>query len=193
MNVNEDLISNSKSSYEKNFCEFVKNIVCSYYGQDIELFDQKSRKRAVIKLRQVAIYLMCKNSKMTLESIGRFFRKDHATVLYSRNVLEGYLIWDKELKKELDELQNLIELKSRAILENFSLEKDFYYIDMNDFYSIKNKEKAIILSGYTKEEIENFKKLNNINIKEVEHNKTGMYILNKIENEKNENNNQSLL
>jgi hypothetical protein len=38
--------------------------------------------------------------------------------------------------------------------------------------------------GATKEEIENFKQLNNINIKEVEHNKTGMYILNKIEDEK---------
>ena len=193
MNINEDLISNSKSSYEKKFCEFVKNVVSSYYGQKIELFEQKTRKKAVIKLRQVAIYLMCKNSKMTLESIGKLFSKDHATVLYSRNVLEGYLIWDKELKKELEELQNLIDLKSRAILENFSLEKDFYYIDLNDFISIKNREKAIILSGYTKEEIENFKQLNNINIKEVNHSKTGMYILNKIEHEKDENNNQSLL
>ena len=90
--------------------------------------------------------------------IGNYFNKDHATVIHSNTVIKNYLDWDKDLRTQVEELQNVIRLKGKATMEGFSLDNDFYYIDLNNYSSFKNENgKAIILTGYTQEEIEYFK------------------------------------
>lgn len=182
------------TSYDSMLMDFIKEVVSNYYKVDFDKFMSTNRRREYVKARQVCMYLISKNSKISQKTIGKAFYKDHATVIHSKKTISNYLDWDEELRREIDDLQKVITYKARAIVNNFSLEKDFYYIDMNDFTSVKpNKNQAIILVGYSDKETEEFIKHNHILTQPRNHTRKGMYILEKNEDEENTNQGQSVL
>ena len=94
-------------------------------------------------------------------------------------------------KKQLQELEHLIQFKAAALNENAKWKDEYYYLDLNDFYSIALKNhpgKSILMSGWSKEEVKDFSKI----LSEVQsirlHNNTEMYILERLNKEKNNNN-----
>ena len=113
-------------------------------------------------------------------------------VVHIGKTYEGYLKFDNHLRKELADIQNILNFKLAGEL---NLEKENYYIPLNDFVSMKNDEgKAIILKGFTDEEI---KKIKIIDAETQEvlfkptsakaHTNQKFYILEKKQNEKNNN------
>lgn len=187
--IEQAVLYNANSVFENSLVEFVKQVVGKYYDVDPKLLEIKTRKREVVLARQVCMYLIVKNSKISLKMIGNYFNKDHATVIHSNTVIKNYLDWDKDLRTQVEELQNVIRLKGKATMEGFSLDNDFYYIDLNNYSSFKTESrKSIILAGYTTEEIEEFKNRNGISVIERKHENTGMYVLDKQQqNEKDKN------
>jgi hypothetical protein len=72
-------------------------------------------------------------------------------VVYVKKTYDGYLRFDNDLKKEFSDIQNILSFKLAGEL---NLEKENYYIPLNEFVSMKNENgKAIILKGFTDEEI----------------------------------------
>lgn len=184
--IEQKILSSSKKGYDSMLIDFVKQIVCSYYGVEVDLLKYTTRKRRVVKCRQVSIYLISKHSQATLMFIASEFAKDHATVIHSKKVVEDQMAWDKELRKEVDELDKIISLKAHAIVNNFSLEKKFYYIDMNDFVSLKlNKKQSVIFTGFTDEEVKQFCVKSSIFEEPRKHVNKGMYVLEKYTDEDN--------
>lgn len=178
--------SDSEDSRESNLIKFCKEVVCRYYGKDSTYLDISSRKHEYVKVRQVCMYMIRNIFKVGYNRIGIDFNKDHATIMYSVKTIEGFLEYDKDLQKEINDLHKIIKLKSNANINNIDLENDFYYIDMNNISSVKiTPQKAIVFKGFSKEEISrisvvdkqgNFHWLNNPdNIKE--HFNTALYIL----------------
>jgi len=58
-------------------------LVENSFGISREELKSKSRKGIVAWARQVAMYLGRRFTLLSLEEIGRFFGRDHATVLYA--------------------------------------------------------------------------------------------------------------
>lgn len=65
-----------------------------------------SRKRSVVQVRQIAMYLASKHTKLSLSNIGaNIGKRDHATVLHSCKTVEGRLDIDKNFKAEVDAIE----------------------------------------------------------------------------------------
>lgn len=190
--------SNSEDSKETMQINFCKEVVCRYYGKEISYLDTFSRKHEFVKVRQVCMYMIRKTFKIGFNKIGNYFNKNHATVIHAVNNINGFLEYDKDLQKEINDIDTILRLKSSANNKKIDLENDFYYIDMNNVSTVKiTPQKSIIFTGFTKEEInrmnlfdtkDNFNWLNNPdNIRE--HFNTSLYILEE-KQKTNENDNE---
>ena len=131
--------------------EFIKDVVSFYYGEDKYIYEQKSRKSNIMKIKHIAIYVCTKNLNITKVELGKAFKCSHSMVVYVGKTYEGYLKFDQDLKKELEDIQNILNFRLAGEL---NLEKENYYIPLNDFVSMKNENgKAILLKGFSDDEI----------------------------------------
>jgi hypothetical protein len=87
---------------------------------------------------------------------------------------------DKKVKTQINYIQQTISLKSESALNGYNLNELFYYIDLNNFESLRMGEnKSILLTGFSEQELEQLKNVF-LGIEEFrKHNNTGMYILEK--------------
>lgn len=170
---------------------FIKEVVAAYYNVNKDIYENKSRKQINVKVKHVAIYIVRKETKLSTIFIGKAFNVDHATVIYIQKKFDGYLEWDNDFKNEIKEIDNILKFK---IADELNLAKDYYYIPLNEFVSIKHENgKAIILKGFTEKEIESIKFVDSRSGKEFfedlkkarKHQNQKFYILEK--NEKNNN------
>jgi hypothetical protein len=166
--------------------EFTKKIIAKYYDLDADLcFNTKRRDRELITAKHVAIYFVNKNIKITSVELGKVFGCGHATILHAIKKVDNLKTYDKELRNQIDEIDRLLTYKSKTKDARIDLNKEFYFIDLDNFVSIKQSDKrAIILSGFTEEEINNMTFLDarngnwfNGKKKIIEHSNTEMYIL----------------
>ena len=180
----KNLLTGSKLGYDNMVVDFVKQVVCSYYEVEHRTMMEATRERSAVKCRQVAIYLINKHTSCTLTFIGMAFKKTHATIIHSKKTVEDNMFWDKDLKREVEELDKVITLKANAIATNYNLEDNFYFVDMNGFVSYKINNKTIILVDFTDDERKEFENKNDLKDQRNHINK-GMYILEKNEKDKN--------
>jgi chromosomal replication initiator protein len=68
--------------------ELIQEVVGRYYRVDIGQMRSKSKRRAILFPRQVAMYLCRKLTGEPLEAIGKAFDKKHASVIYSIATME---------------------------------------------------------------------------------------------------------
>jgi len=74
----------------------------------------KTRKREIIRKRQVAHYVAHKIFKHSLEKTGfEIGNKDHATVLHSCNVILNEIEKYPEIKKDVTRLENMCKSKEK--------------------------------------------------------------------------------
>lgn len=191
MESSEDVmnLSGGKDAYSVRVCTLIKTVVSSYFDLPMSAFDSKSRLRVIIKMKQTSVYFVRKAlPKATLKYIGeQIAGYDHATVLHSLKSIDNLLVTDRETRTNIEE----IDAKLQSELNNSGLGgeigNDYYYINMNTCVSIKLKSgKAILLVGYTPQEVANFVDSNKINQDDDEHKatpishaNTGLYILQK--------------
>jgi chromosomal replication initiator protein len=72
--------------------EVIKKLVCKYYRVSAKDLVSKSRKRKLVRPRQMAMYLARLYTDAPLQAIGKSFNRYHATALHSINSI------DRELK-----------------------------------------------------------------------------------------------
>lgn len=98
-----------KSGKTKNFDLILKNVL-SYSEIDKELLFSKTRKREIVKYRQLCHYYAEELTIASLSTIGSYFgNKDHATVLNSINSVSNYIETDIRFKTIYEELRMLIK------------------------------------------------------------------------------------
>ena len=102
--------------------------------------------------------------------------KNHSSIISLTKKLQGYSLYDKNCKRELEEIETIIKLKGLSKDDRINFDK-YYYINLNDCKSTReNPERAIVFIGYTDEEIIN---LLNKEIEIKEHKNTCKFILEK--------------
>ncbi len=127
-----EFISNIKK------CEEIIQLVNYFYKVDCTI---NTRLRIVSTPRQIAMYLMYNNLNVTTYDIGRLFKgaenkcKNHATVLYAKKKVKDLIVFDKNIREDVKELQksvyNIVGFK------DLELEKNKILRELNDLLIYK--------------------------------------------------------
>lgn len=90
----------------------VKNVVdrvAEYYGIDEESIYEKTRRREVVRPRQVIMYLLREDFSASYPTIGtKLGGRDHTTVIHSCEKIKREVIVDSELAKEIQDIRTLL-------------------------------------------------------------------------------------
>lgn len=88
---------------------FIKKVVAKKYG--VTVLDMESARRTadICRPRQIAAYHCATMTRRSLPAIGRAFgKRDHTTILSSRNKVARRMVADEDFEKEMRELNLFI-------------------------------------------------------------------------------------
>ncbi|MDX9940849.1 MAG: chromosomal replication initiator protein DnaA [Bacteroidales bacterium] len=92
--------------------EYIQKVVCDYFSIPVEKIHSKTRKREIVQARQIAMFFSKSYTKSSLAAIGsKCGNKDHATVLHACKTVKNLADTDRNFKKYVDEIENLIRIK----------------------------------------------------------------------------------
>lgn len=100
------------SNYEKKTItidEIIKK-VAEFYGIEPSAINTRSRKREVVLVRQVSMFLAKKHLDMSTSKIGQYVGdRDHATVLHACKTITNLAETDKQFRSELEEIDMMLQ------------------------------------------------------------------------------------
>lgn len=86
--------------------------VCAHYNLEEAVIHTKTRKREIVQVRQIAMYLAKKHTDHSSSKIGQLIgNRDHATVLHACKMVKDLIDVDKSFKAEIDEIEASIRHK----------------------------------------------------------------------------------
>jgi chromosomal replication initiator protein len=92
--------------------EQILKTICYEFDMDYnEVKNKKTRLSKFVYVRQLYAYFCKIYTKDSLTKIGKFINKDHATVIFSIKKISGYIDIDKEVKKHVSKLNNILKNK----------------------------------------------------------------------------------
>ncbi|MCP4113381.1 MAG: chromosomal replication initiator protein DnaA [Desulfobacteraceae bacterium] len=109
LNLAESVIRNIVRQHKNITIDVIKELVCTHFNISINDIVSKSRKKAVVRPRQIAIYLSRKYTEQPLQTIGKSFNRYHATAIHSINAVEKELRADASMQKQLEFFAKKIE------------------------------------------------------------------------------------
>lgn len=78
------------------------NKVSEVLNIGVEELKGRRRKREIVEARHIAMWMIVTHTDFKLEAIGRFFNRNHATIIYARNLVNGLLkVEDGELTNKV--------------------------------------------------------------------------------------------
>jgi len=90
----------------------VKNVVdkvAEFYGIDEESIYEKTRRREVVRPRQVIMYILREDFNVSYPTIGtKLGGRDHTTVIHSCEKIKREIVGDSELAKEIQSIRTLL-------------------------------------------------------------------------------------
>jgi chromosomal replication initiator protein len=75
--------------------------VARAHGLEPNALTGKSRKQAITRPRNLALYLCRRHTDASYAELGRLFNRDHSTVMYGVDQVERALAGDQRLSQEL--------------------------------------------------------------------------------------------
>jgi chromosomal replication initiator protein len=83
--------------------------VAEFYGIDEESIYEKTRRREVVRPRQVIMYLLREDFSVSYPTIGtKLGGRDHTTVIHSCEKMKREVVDDAELAKEIQDIRGLL-------------------------------------------------------------------------------------
>ena len=80
--------------------------VCEHYKLDESVLHSKRRKREVVQIRQMAMFLAKKHTDISASKIGHLIgNRDHATVLHACKIMKDLVEVNKEVKEEVEKIE----------------------------------------------------------------------------------------
>jgi len=98
----ESVTKNIIHQWKNITIDVIKNMVCKNYNISISDIVSSSRKKSIVRPRQIAIYLSRRYTDNSLQAIGRSFNRYHATALHSIGTIEQELKEKSPLQKHME-------------------------------------------------------------------------------------------
>ncbi|RJQ70705.1 MAG: chromosomal replication initiator protein DnaA [Desulfobacteraceae bacterium] len=83
-----DVVKNMICKSETISIGNIKKLICKYYDLSPKELISRSRKQALVRPRQIAMYLARRYTDQSLQAIGRSFNRYHATALHAIGAVE---------------------------------------------------------------------------------------------------------
>lgn len=84
--------------------------VCNHFEVDASIIHTKSRKREVVQVRQIAMYLAKKHTDSSSSKIGQLIGgKDHATVLHACKIVKELCEVDKVFRADMENIETSLK------------------------------------------------------------------------------------
>ena len=109
-NIDIDLAKEVISKFIDNISneitvEYIQKTVAEHYDIPMEKLKEKTRKKFIVRARQVSMYLAKQLSNKSLKHIGSAFGgRDHSTVIHACKTIENMLENDSRFKNELSDI-----------------------------------------------------------------------------------------
>ncbi len=105
----KDLIKNtSKPKKMMSVADLIKT-VAEFYGLNSESLCDKTRKKEVVRPRQIAMYILREDFNVSFPTIGdKMGGRDHTTVIHSCEKVKNDLKVDKLLEQQINEIRNIL-------------------------------------------------------------------------------------
>jgi chromosomal replication initiator protein len=104
------LIKNSIKPKRLISIDSVVKIVSDYYNLDERVIYEKTRRKEIVRARQIIMFVLREDFNESYPSIGaKLGGKDHTTVIHSYEKIKGELIHDAHLMKELEDIRILFK------------------------------------------------------------------------------------
>lgn len=90
--------------------ESIISKVCEHYNIEESAIHTKTRKREIVQVRQIAMFLAKKHTDNSASKIGQLIgKRDHATVLHACKTVKDLIEVDKVFKTEIEEIEASIK------------------------------------------------------------------------------------
>jgi len=110
----KDHINDPDQEEKKVTIDLIKDVVAEKYNLELKDFSAKKRSEALAFPRQVAMYLACTLTDLTLKDIGEAFGRDHATVMYAKNKISQLLQTDPYFNETINQMLSKIKNVSNS-------------------------------------------------------------------------------
>lgn len=109
--VLHDLVQEKKADLT---IEDIQRIVGEHLNISEDRMRGKTRKREVVRARQIAMYLSKKHTQHSLKTIGLHFGgRDHSTVIHAKDTVEDQMETDEQFRGMVEEINRKITLHGR--------------------------------------------------------------------------------
>lgn len=98
----ESVVRNIICARKEITVDVIKKIVCRHYSVSLKDLISRSRKQAIVRPRQMAMYLSRRYTDAPLQAIGKAFNRYHATALHSINAIENGARKSTSLRKQVE-------------------------------------------------------------------------------------------
>ena len=89
--------------------ENIQKVVCHYFNMEQALIQTTSRKREIVQVRQITMYLAKKYTPASFSHIGRIVGgKDHATVLHACKTVKDQIETNKKFRATVESIEGCL-------------------------------------------------------------------------------------
>ena len=85
--------------------EYIRDTVASHFKITINEMEGRKRTQSIVLPRQIAIYLCRKIMDVSVLDIGKFFGKDHSTIIHACNKIAGEIETDEKMRLIVEDLE----------------------------------------------------------------------------------------
>ena len=106
----KDIIKNSIKSKKQISADDIAQVVGRFYNIDHSLIYEKTRRKEVVKARQIVMYLLREDYNISFPHIGRELGgRDHTTVIHAVKTIDSLRTKDNELNHDLHVLLQVLK------------------------------------------------------------------------------------
>jgi chromosomal replication initiator protein len=109
MQLAENVIKNIVRQQKKITIDIIKKLVCAEFNVSMQDLLSPSRKQAIVRPRQIAMYLSRRYTDSPLQTIGKSFNRYHATAMHAIALVEKNLKENRGLFKQVELIGHKLE------------------------------------------------------------------------------------
>jgi chromosomal replication initiator protein len=105
------LIKNNIKPKKNVSVDEIIDTIAHFYNLDKELIYEKTRRKEIVRARQVAMFLLREDFNISFPLIGRKMGgRDHTTVIHSCEKIKHEVETDQELAQELEQIRAMLAM-----------------------------------------------------------------------------------
>jgi len=102
MNLAKSVVKNLAGQNRTITIDLIKKLVCRDFGIALKDIVSRSRKKDVVRPRQIAIFLSRRYTDKSLQVIGKSFNRQHATAIHAIGAVEKEMKTSRVVRKQVE-------------------------------------------------------------------------------------------